>query len=112
MQCQAHLRDGSGKPCRKQAKKGMTVCGSHGGSAPQTVKAAKLRLLEAADPLMAELIRITLYGKDERTRVQAINSALDRAGVDEPRRLEVTHVSEDVLDAEIARLMEELETLG
>ena len=108
MKCTAHLRDGSGKPCRKNAKKGMNVCASHGGAAPQTVRAAKIRLIEAVDPLLAELIRIGLSGKDERTRVAAINSALDRAGIDEPKRVEITHITEDLLDAEIIRLEAEL----
>ena len=107
--CQAHTT--AGNPCKNPAIRGATVCRSHGGSAPQVKAAAQRRLLEAVDPLIAELIRIGLSGKAEQVRVSAIKEALERAGFGEKRRVEVTHITEDVLDAEIARLVEELETL-
>src|SRR3990167_9782814 len=56
MQCAAHLRDGSGKRCRKSAKLGMTVCGSHGGSAPQVERKAAERLAQARDMALALLV--------------------------------------------------------
>lgn len=42
--CTAHNR--SGNPCGKKPKADMTVCGTHGGSAPQTIAAAERRKTE------------------------------------------------------------------
>ena len=83
----------------------------HGGTAPQNIQAARRRLLEAADPLAAELIRIAQESKDDRTRVAAIRDVLDRAGVDMPKRLEITHISDEVLLAERDRLLAERDEL-
>ena len=44
--CSAKTRDG--RPCRAHAIRGATVCGAHGGRAPQTREAAKRRLAAAA----------------------------------------------------------------
>jgi hypothetical protein len=69
------------RPCEARAMKGQEVCVSHGGNAPQAQKAAKLRLLAATEPLIAELIAIA---RDNRLpagdRTRAIVAALDRAG--------------------------------
>jgi hypothetical protein len=56
--CTAHLRDGSGRQCRKPRMLGQVVCGSHGGSAPQTMAAARQRIFNEIDPVMAELIAV------------------------------------------------------
>jgi len=42
--CSGHKRDGS--PCKKAPKDEQKVCASHGGRAPQAVRAAKLRIAE------------------------------------------------------------------
>jgi len=90
----AKIRDGEGRwitdsqnrvlmrPCFKWPIKGGTVCVEHGGGIENVRKAAQLRLLSAADSLIGALIGIGLDAKqDAKARVQAINSALDRAGV-------------------------------
>jgi hypothetical protein len=106
MKCTAHSKR-SGKPCKKDAVKGTNVCRSHGAAAPQVKAAAKRRLLEAVDPLIVRLIEIAL-DQDEDTRVQlaAIRDALDRAGVSEPKQVEVFTM--DALDNWIRQLEEEL----
>lgn len=42
--CTGHRSDGS--PCRKDPKHEQKVCGSHGGRAPQAIRAANLRIAE------------------------------------------------------------------
>ena len=112
MKCTAHLRDGSGKPCRKNAKKGMNVCASHGGAAPQTIKAAQLRLLMAADSIAGILVEIAQDSKmPPATRVAAARDILDRAGLKPVEQVEVTTVDSDVVDLEIRRLLRELDKL-
>lgn len=62
--------------------KGGTVCRNHGGKAPQVMKRAKQRLLDAADEVAGHLVTLaTDYEVDPAVRVRAINSVLDRAGV-------------------------------
>jgi hypothetical protein len=43
-----HARKSNGEPCSKWAIKGCTVCGSHGGKAPQVRAAAEQRMKVAA----------------------------------------------------------------
>ena len=70
--CAANRRDGSGVRCKKAAILGGTVCGSHGGSAPQVRRKAAERLADLIDPdrALRELARLaysdltTLYGPD------------------------------------------------
>ena len=66
----------TGKPCQRPALKGMTVCRTHGGAAPQTIAAAKLRLLEMRDPAMAVLMREMKRETDTPNQV-ALNAAKD-----------------------------------
>jgi hypothetical protein len=73
------------KPCKAHAIAGGTVCRVHGGSAPQVMQAARVRLLAAADPLIARLLQIGLArGKDRKVEPQhslaAIREALNRMG--------------------------------
>ena len=58
--CSAHLRDGSGRLCRKARLPGQVVCGHHGGRAPQSLAKAKQRLLEQIDPVLAQMIQTAL----------------------------------------------------
>lgn len=78
-----------GQPCGNHPLQGGTVCRYHGGSAPQVRQKAMERILAAADPAAAELIRIAKEGEQESVRVRAITDLLDRAGVGEARKLAV-----------------------
>ena len=85
--CKATNHDGN--PCGNHPLKGTTVCRYHGGSAPQVKQKAMERILAAADPAAAELIRIAKEGESEAVRVRAITDLLDRAGVGEAKKLAV-----------------------
>ena len=87
MQCTAHRRDGN--QCGSDAMTGATVCRMHGGSAPQVRAAAMRRLLEAADPVAAELVRLATQSKDERVRLAACRDLLDRVAVASPKQIEI-----------------------
>lgn len=87
--CSAHRTNG--QPCKGWAMLGQNVCSKHGGSAPQSVDAAKRRLLAAADPLMADLIALARNEKlDPSVRLRAIADALDRAGLSAKQSVELT----------------------
>jgi hypothetical protein len=76
--CTAHTS--AGAPCRKPPIKGALICSSHGAGAPQVREAARRRLLEAVDPLIARLVLIAKTTPDHAVAVRAITAALDRAG--------------------------------
>lgn len=87
--CSARKRDGT--PCGASPIRGSSVCRMHGGGAPQTVAAARRRLMAASDRVGALLLRIA---EDESTpapvRLAAIRDVLDRAGVTVKQEVEVT----------------------
>jgi hypothetical protein len=87
--CSAHRTNG--EPCSGWAIKGGSVCRTHGGAAPQTLQAARMRLLAAADPAAAELVRIALNRKEPRAvQLAAIRDLLDRAGLSARQVVDVT----------------------
>ena len=90
--CQANKTNGD--ECKAQAMKGQRVCRVHGGSSPQAKSKAMERLLEAADPVAAEMVRIAKDGKAERDRISAGRDVLDRVGVGEEKAAELTVVIE------------------
>lgn len=79
----------------------------HGGSAPQVKEAARRRLLQLVFPAIAELTDL-LDAAPPAVKLAAIRDVLDRAGLKPVSQLEVTHITEDALDREIARLEAEL----
>lgn len=81
------------RPCAMWAIMGGKVCVRHGGGIERVRAAAQLRLAGAADRLIGELISIALDTSEEgKTRVQAINSALDRAGIKTGQEIQVTGI--------------------
>lgn len=79
-QCTATSRR-TGQRCGANAVPGATVCGWHGGRAPQVQRSARLRLLELVDPAIATLAREMATATNSSDRQRAANSILDRAGV-------------------------------
>lgn len=78
------------RPCMRAAIRGGKVCVTHGGGIARVRQAAQVRLAGAADKLIGQLIRIALDPKvDPHARVKAINSALDRAGINQKIEVEV-----------------------
>jgi hypothetical protein len=55
-------RNRAGKPCRRYTARRGNVCRLHGGAAPQVKAAAKRRLDQAADALVAKLLGFALDG--------------------------------------------------
>jgi hypothetical protein len=78
--CSAHSAR-TGKPCKRYAIAGGTVCPTHGGSAPQVKEAAMRRLEDGALIAANALVTIAGKGSNEAARVRAADSLLDRVGV-------------------------------
>jgi hypothetical protein len=70
------------RPCQGWGANGTDYCAAHGGSAPQTIAAAKRTLALSANDVSQHLVQIA---NDERTppetRVKAIAQVLDRIGI-------------------------------
>lgn len=96
-QCTATNRQG--ERCRRQPIPGGTVCVMHGGRLPQTVAAAKRRLLEAVEPAISRLLTYIdsppglcgVCGRSDDTGaiVRAAQVVLDRAGLHPSLTVEV-----------------------
>lgn len=103
VRCTAHNREG--QRCGKARRLYMTVCATHGGSAPQTIAAARRRAAAAADALMGSLLDLAFdTDTPAAVRRQAITDALDRVGLTRGVRVEV----EDSMTAEVRQLAEQL----
>ena len=97
--CTAHKKDGN--RCKKAAILGGTVCGTHGGSAPQVRNKARQRIMDAADPAAARMVEL-MASLDERISLAASRDLLDRAGHKAPT--EISILSDEAL---LAALEEE-----
>lgn len=95
--CRGHARDrapdppyepvGPLRPCRREVSESLTVCATHGGSAPQVVAAARERAARFADEAVDRLIGVA-RGPAVRDgdRIRALQDLLDRAGVPKVER--------------------------
>jgi hypothetical protein len=94
---------GTGQRCRRAPIVGGTVCVKHGGGAPQVQKAARQRILDAAQDAVSTLIRATV---DDNVpwpvRLAAARDLLDRAGEGAKQQIEVTTHDGDLADLDAA----------
>lgn len=79
----------SGERCKRAAIVGGAVCHVHGGARRATREAARLRLLAAADPAAAKLVRL-LDSDDEAAQHRAAVAVLDRAGLGRTDHVELS----------------------
>ena len=87
--CTARKKDGT--PCKRPPIKGGSVCMSHGGAAPQVRRKANERLLQGVPKMLTELKRLaTDESMPPNVRLAAIRDWLDRAGIGEAMKAEVT----------------------
>lgn len=93
----------TGKQCGARPIPGGTVCRWHGGAAPQVQKAARQRILEAADLAAATLIGLMQDDTvPHAVRVTAARDLLDRAGEGAKQQIEVTTHDGDLADLDAA----------
>jgi hypothetical protein len=71
----------TGQPCGAYAIPGGFVCGYHGGKAPQTVAAAKRRLMGLVELATDVLARAMECGVPDPVAVRAAQLVLDRSGL-------------------------------
>lgn len=95
--CRAKLSDGS-RQCRNAPIMGGTVCGYHGGAAPQVQASARERLAALVDRAITGL-QAALDSGDHGAVLKAARLVLDRAGYPPAKKLEI--------DAQRVRLVEE-----
>lgn len=95
----------SGRPCMKPPLMGATRCRLHGGASPNSLDAARRRLLAAADPAAAALVGIVVDESKVKKRsgdveweepsvsnserIRAAEAVLDRAGIPRATKHEV-----------------------
>lgn len=108
---QTEADDDDGHPfCRNPAgfKTGSKTgrCTFHGGSSPNAIRAARLKMAELVDPAIARLAQILVdEGASEGAVLRAVENVLDRSG--HPRTTTVdVEAGREMLQARIERLRE------
>src|SRR6516165_9400411 len=90
VRCSAHSSQ-TGRRCCKPALAGATVCRSHGGAAKHVRNAARIRLVNAADRMARELLKMALDDNvSDSVKLTAIRDALDRAGLAAKTEIEIS----------------------
>lgn len=104
--CSAHRTNG--EPCGNYAIRGGTVCMSHGGRLPNVRKAARERI-DALAPRATEVVEELMdSAASETVRLAAARDVLDRAGVGEGKRIEITVGESAEVDRRIAEVVDRL----
>ncbi len=78
MSKQTHVR------CRRPSIRGGHVCRFHGGSAPQVIEAARVRLDRLTDPAITRLGELVEQKEYPSTALAAVKDVLDRNGYGAP----------------------------
>ena len=79
----------TGERCRRQARRGTTVCDWHGAKAPQVKAKARQRLEEAADRMAKELLGIAEGAESEAVKLAAVKHVLAVGGLSEKRSVDL-----------------------
>lgn len=87
-------RNKAGEPCGHIAAKGQRVCRLHGGSSPQALNKARIRLAALVDPAIATLAREMTQAEKSADKQRAANSILDRAGFGRVSKVETSDARE------------------
>ena len=85
--CGAKRRNG--EPCRKFPLKGTNRCRLHGGASPNAQRKARERLMDAADWVTSELLKIAGSKDVTSVKLAAIRDVLDRAGLGAHQAIDV-----------------------
>ena len=112
----------TGARCARAPIPGGNVCANHGGKAPQTIAAARARLLEAVEPAVARLLRFIVAppglcdacGRSDDTGaiVSAIRTVLDRCGLGPTATVQVAPADRPYEDLSLAELADRAEDLA
>lgn len=78
------------RPCLRVPGRGTNVCHVHGQQIPVVKAAAERALAEASEVVALRLIGLSDTAEDEKVRLAAMNSVLDRAGIKGGVSVEVT----------------------
>jgi hypothetical protein len=111
-QCQATAKT-TGNQCDNDAMSYADYCRMHSGRSQQMARIR--RLVDPALDRIADILEHpdfeSLPFKEKKDAVGTIRLVLEAAGAMEPKRSEVTVITDSVIDDEIRRLTEELEGL-
>lgn len=88
----------TGERCKRAATPGTWVCASHGSRSPNTLRKARLRLLDLVDPATAKLARILAKTDDEKVALKAIEMIFDRTGLSPRVSLDVTDARQMLIE--------------
>lgn len=86
--CSAHRKNG--EQCKNASLLGTTVCGKHGGNAPQVKRLARQRIDEAQDRAARALLGIMDNGESEAAKLSAIKHVLALGGFTEKTAVELS----------------------
>ena len=76
--------------CGDMAIPAGATCYKHGGAAPRALLAAKARIWDLVDPALGALLKVLIKSKNHAAVVAAAKDILDRNGLKEAFKIEIT----------------------